>query len=76
MIVDMHSKQICLVKRKSDGRYLRGSKIFTWVKNFRRAAMVSPDMIRQYHDDGALKSRYGISDISKIELVTEPVRAS
>lgn len=76
MNIDMHSKQICLVKRKSDGRYLRGSKMFTWVKNFRRAAMVSPDMIRQYYNDGVLKSRYGISDLSEIELVTEPIRTS
>jgi hypothetical protein len=73
--IDMTSKQICLVRRRSDGRYLRGSKFFTWVSNFRRASMVSPDMIRQYHNSGALKSRYNIESLEEIELILEPIRS-
>lgn len=66
------SPQICFVRRISDGRFLRGSKVFPWVKSWRWAAMLSPDIVRQYIDSGVM-DRYGVT-MADIELVIEPIR--
>jgi len=72
MDVDMYSKQICFVQRKSDGKFLRGSKVFPWVKTWRKAAVLSPDLVRQFNELGVLKLRYGIDSLSEIKLVLRP----
>lgn len=63
---------ICFVRNKKTGRFLRGSKFFPWVKSWRHAAMMSPDKVRQYFHAGNL-AKYGITKMSDIDLVTEPL---
>jgi hypothetical protein len=67
---DMNSKSLCVVRRRVDGKFLRGTKLFTWVKSLSNAKITCPDSIRQYIDSGAMKSRYGVSNIDEIEIVT------
>lgn len=70
--MDLYSKKICFVRNKRTGRFLRGSKFFPWVKNWRHAWMTSPDVVRQYFETGSL-AKYGILRMRDIELVMEPV---
>lgn len=55
---------LCFVVRKSDGQFLRGARFWTWTKNWRRAAVLSPDVVRGY----CLGERFGIRSMDDIEL--------
>jgi hypothetical protein len=71
--IDVHSKQICFVKRVSDKKHLRDSMLFIWVNAWQKAEMVSPAIVRQYMDSGVM-SRYGIINLNDIDLIIEPIR--
>jgi len=66
----LHSKQIGFIRRKLDGKYLRGAKYWKWTNNWRRAAIMSPDCFRQYLTLGYLK-QFGICSFDDIEILTE-----
>lgn len=68
----MKDQEIVLVKRKSDGKYLRGSKYFTWVRSKRFAARISKAFIIDYEKSGELKVRFGIQSIE--DLIFEELK--
>lgn len=60
--------RICFVRRKSDGKFLRGAKLWKWTKNWRRAAALPVDHVRQLFNDGFMVE-YGVR-LEDVELLT------
>lgn len=46
---------LCLVMRKRDGKFLRGSRWWPWTRDWHRAALLSPVFVREF-----CIGRYGI----------------
>ena len=57
-------EQLCFVVRKSDGKFLRGARLWKWTGDWRRAALLTPSFVREY----CLGKRYGIESMGDVVL--------
>lgn len=70
-----NSNNICFVRSKATGKYLRGARVMPWVASWRNAAMMSPKIVSEYLEAGSL-AKYGVNSLNDIDLITEPLQTN
>jgi hypothetical protein len=60
----MCEEPLCFVVRKSDGKFLRGSRFWKWTSNRRHAARLTPNFVKGF----CLGKRYGIESMEDVDL--------
>ena len=61
---DLQFEPYCFVVRKSDGKFLRGARFWTWTKNWRHAALLSEGWVCYF----LVGRKYGIKTADEIEF--------